>query len=111
MLNEGIVVNDAAALVRSEMARQIRALGSTTPDEMEQAVFHALTGHQREDVDWALDDNQAGYYTWVKSFDVLVGELVEDGYIRVTEPGRLVPTNAEPQIEYSHLMYPNAGSG
>jgi hypothetical protein len=107
MLNEGFIVNDTASLVKSEMVKQIRQLGPTTPDEFERSVFKALTGHDREDVDWEIKDNQAGYYTWLKSFDQLVNELVEDGYIVVEEnPDRLVPTEADPDIDYSHLAYP-----
>jgi hypothetical protein len=111
MLNEGIIVNDAAALVKSEMVRQIRRLGPATPDDLERAVFKALTGHDREEVDWDLEDNQAGYYTWLKSFDDLITELIEDGYVRIEEPGRLVPTEAESNGEYSHLVYPSGPSG
>ena len=83
MLNEGLIVNDTTALVKSEMVNQIRRLGPTTPDELERAVFRSITGHEREEVDWDIKDNQAGYYSWVKSFDQLISELVEDGYIRV----------------------------
>ena len=39
MLNEGIIVNDAASLVKSAMIDQIRLLGRATPDELERAVF------------------------------------------------------------------------
>ena len=110
MLNEGIIVNDSAALVKSEMVKQIRRLGSCTPDTFERAVFKALTGHEREEVDWDVADNQAGYYTWLKSFDQLTKELVEDGYVREEEGGRLVPTEAEPHGQYSHLVYPKGPS-
>lgn len=103
MLNEGIIVNDTTALVKSEMVKQIRRLGDTTPDELERAVFKALSGHDREEVNWDLADNQAGYFTWLKSFDQLIEELVEDGYILVEGPNRLVRTEADPIIEYSHL--------
>jgi hypothetical protein len=106
MLNEGLIVNDTKALVKSEIVNQIRHLGSTTPDELERAVFKSLVGHEREDVDWDIQDNQAGYYTWMKSFDGLITELIEDGYILVEEPGTLVPTEAEPVSEYSHVVYP-----
>jgi hypothetical protein len=106
MLNEGLIVNDTKALIRSEIVNQIRRLGPTTPDELERAVFKSLVGHDREDVDWDVEDNQAGYYTWVRSFDQLVNELVEDGYIRTEEPDALVPTETEPVSEYSHLVYP-----
>ncbi len=107
MLNEGIIVNNSAALVKSEMVKQIRRLGPTTPDQFERTVFRALTGHDRDEVDWEIEDNQAGYYTWLKSFDELIGELVEDGYIRIEDEG-LVPTDAEPHGEYSQLVYPQA---
>ena len=111
MLNEGLIVNDTTALVKSEIVNQIRRLGPTTPDELERAVFQALTGHSREEVDWDIADNQAGYFTWMKSFDRLIGELVEDGYILVeTEPHRLVPAEVDPHSEYSHLVYPPAPS-
>jgi len=111
MLNEGIIVNDTTALVKSEIVSQIRRLGPTTPDELERAVFKALSGHDREEVDWEIPDNQAGYFTWLQSFDQLIGELVEDGYILVEkaeddESRTLVPTEAEPHGEYSHLVYP-----
>ena len=110
MLNEGLIVNNTMVLVKSEIVNQIRRLGPTTPDELERAVFKSLVGHDREAVDWDDEGNQAGYYTWVKSFDQLVHELIEDGYILAQEPGSLVPTEAEPLSEYSHLVYPPAPS-
>ena len=103
MLNEGLIVNDSAALVKSEIVRQIRRLGSCNPDELERAVFEALVGRSREEVDWEIEDNQAGYYTWVQSFDGLVQELIADGYILSEKPGTLVPTEAEQVSEYSHV--------
>jgi len=81
MINEGIVGDDSKSAVRSEMVNQIQKLGRATPDQWERAVFESLTGGKREDVDWSVEDNQAGYRTWVKSFDGLIGELVEDGFI------------------------------
>ena len=110
MLNEGLIVNDTTALVKSEIVNQIRRLGPTTPEDLERAVFRALTGHDRDEIDWDVEDNKAGYYTWMKSFDQLVGELVEDGYIRVEEDQGLVPTDALPHVEYSHLVYPKGPS-
>ena len=98
MLNEGLINSDTAALVKSGIVNQIRRMGPTTPDELERAVFKGLTGHDREEVDWDVQDNQAGYYTWAKSFDRLVGELIEDGYIRVDEGQRLVPTEPQPGL-------------
>jgi len=111
MLNEGIIVNDTKSLVKSEIVSQIRRLRRANPDELERAVFRALTGHDREDVDWEIEDNQAGYYAWIKSFDQLVVELIEDGYIVSEEPSALVATEAEPQVQFSHLVYPSNGSG
>jgi len=110
MLNEGIISSDAKVLMKSEMLRQLWQLRAVTPDLWEQRVFHALTGQTREDVDWSFEDNQAGYYTWIKSFDGLIEELVEDGYVAVeTHPdgGRtLRATDVDPQIALSPLVAP-----
>lgn len=106
MLNEGIIANTAATIVKSEMIRQLRTLGPTTPEVWERNVFRALTGHDHEDVDWSIEGNQAGYYTWIRSFDQLIEELIEDGFVRVEEtPGTsertLAPVPAEDPIDYS----------
>ena len=113
MLNEGIIKSDARILVKSEMIRQIRGLGPTTPDAWERAVFKALTGHDREDVDWDIEDNQAGYFTWLKSFDQLIEELIEDGYVLAeqVEGGNertLIPAETPPPLEWSQMVYPSA---
>jgi hypothetical protein len=111
MLNEGIITNDARSLVKSEMIRQLRMLGETTPEIWERRVFRALTGHSRRDVDWEFEDNQAGYYTWIKSFDGLIDELVEDGYAKVVEnedrTRTMVAVETDPAIEYSYMAYPS----
>lgn len=107
MLNEGLIVNDTAALLKSQIVNEIRRLGPCTPDDLERAVFKALAGGGREDVDWEIEDNQAGYYAWLKSFDQLVGELVEDDYIIVNDKKELVPTESLPADQYSHLTYPS----
>lgn len=106
MSHEGVIVDDTAAVVKSEIINQIRRLGPTTPDELERATFQGLVGRRREDIDWDVKDNQAGYFTWLKSFDQLVGELVEDDYIRVeksagTDRRTLVPTEESPDSGYS----------
>ena len=110
ILNEGIVNSDAKTLVKSEMIRQLARLKNTTPDEWERNVFESLTGHKREDVDWGLQDNQAGYYTWIRSFDDLIGELEEDGYVHTsTVDGNrkiLIANEIDPSIDYSQLIYP-----
>ena len=113
MLNEGIIVNSAAALVKSEMVNQIRRLGRATSDNFEKAVFKALTGHDREEVDWDIEDNQAGYYTWLKSFDQLIEELVQDDFILVETQGNgsdkvLKPAENLPTVDYSQLVYPQS---
>jgi hypothetical protein len=85
------------------MIRQIRELGPTTPQIWEKKVFEALTGRKRDEIDWEVNDNQAGYYLWIRSFDELVEELIEDGYVRVNEidaSGRrvLAPLQADPGL-------------
>lgn len=112
MLNEGIVFNDTKSLVKSQIVREIRRLGPTNPDELERAVFQALTGLRREDVNWEYEDNHAGYYLWVKSFDQLLDELVDDGYIRVEKLGtpgtrRLHPVETEHDPLVSQAIYPS----
>ena len=97
MSNEGLIVNSTAAQVKSEIVNQIRNLGRATPDALERAVFEAVVGREREEVDWSVEDNQAGYYTWVKSFDQLITELVEDGYVVSGAEGMLLPTPEEPE--------------
>ena len=110
MLNEGIITNSARSLVKSEMLRQLSRLRETTPQQWEGRVFRALTGHRREDVDWEFEDNQAGYYTWIKSFDSLIDELIEDGYVRVehNEDGSrtLWANEVDPPVDYSYMAYP-----
>ncbi len=106
MLNEGIIVNDAKSLVKTAIVKQIRRLHRATPEELEQAVFMALVGHPKEEVDWDVEDNQAGYYSWLMSYDQLISELIEDGYMIKEAPAMLVATEADPDMEYSHLVYP-----
>ena len=83
MLNEGIITNDTTALVKSEMVRQLRELGETTPEQWENATFEAFTGSKRDEIDWEVEDNKAGYYLWLKSFDNFIQELVDEGYATV----------------------------
>jgi hypothetical protein len=111
MLNEGLIVNDTTALVKSEIVKQVRNLQRTTPAELQRAVFTTLVGHGPEEVDWDVEDNQAGYHAWIKSFDRLIHELIEDGYIVTEDPDILVATEAERTSAYSHLVYPPDPSG
>lgn len=111
MLNEGIITSDARALVKSEMIRRLQQLGPTTPDEWERSVFRALTGHDREEVDWKIEDNQAGYYSWIKSFDGLIEELIVDGYVRSEQVAEgdertLIPVPVDDAVDYSQMVYP-----
>jgi hypothetical protein len=103
MQNEGVIHEDTKIRAKSEMIRQIRELGPTTPQIWEKRVFEALTGRKRDEIDWEVEDNQAGYYLWIRSFDELVEELIEDGYVRVNEidsNGRrvLAPLQTDPGL-------------
>jgi hypothetical protein len=114
-LNEGIVMSDSKILMKSEMLRQLALLKETTPDEWERSVFESLTGHKREDVDWGFEDNHAGYYTWVLSFDHLISELEEDGYVRVADADGsrkvLMATESDAPQDYSQFVYPSKPKG
>jgi hypothetical protein len=114
-LNEGVVSEDSKIQVKNEMIRQLRTMGAADPDAWERAVFEAMTGHTREDVDWDVEDNQAGYHLWIKSFDGLIEELVDDGYVR-EERGEgdarvLRPTSSEPDLQMSQVVYPGPEAG
>lgn len=104
MLNEGMTTGDLSTDVKSVMIREIRALGRTDSDKWERAVFEALTGQSRDEVDWDIEDNKAGYFTWIKTFDGLVRELVDDGYVKLeveNDKPVLVPVDRDPEIGYS----------
>jgi hypothetical protein len=111
VLNEGIIINDTKNLLKSEMIRQIHRLRSTDPEAWSRSVFEGITKMSLDDVDWNFQDNKAGFYTWIRSFDQLVVELIADGYIREVEDevtGHMIlePTRTDPPIEYSHQVYP-----
>ena len=112
MINEGIIANDSKILVKSEMIKSLSKLGRTSPLDWEREVFRTLTGHEQTDVDWSVEDNHAGYYTWIKSFDQLIEELIDDGYARVsTEDGNggtraIEPIDTDTIPEFSQLVYP-----
>jgi hypothetical protein len=114
-LNEGIVGSDTKIQMKSEMLKQLDHLKETTPDEWERAVFESLTGQKREDVDWDIPDNHAGYYTWIRSFDQLINELEEEGYVKVVEQSgnhkKLQKTEWDPAMHPSQLIYSNQNSG
>jgi hypothetical protein len=105
MLNESTIVDTPRITIKSEMIRQLERLKKTTPEAWERATFKALLGYTREDIDWSLEDNQAGYYSWIRTFDRLLSELIEDGYVRVEDTGIgdervlvAVPPEPGPQI-------------
>jgi hypothetical protein len=112
MLNEGIVTTDTTTAMKSEMIRQLRKLGRATPDAWERAVFTSLTGQTREDVDWEVEDNQAGYRTWIKAFDELAQELIEDGYGRLEKGAGgervIVAESVDPSVGWSEIAYRTA---
>jgi len=104
MLNEGNITTDNKASIKSVMVDELRKLEETSPDTLERAVFKTLTGHDREEIDWDFEDNQAGYYTWIKAFDRLITELVEDGYALVEERSGervLKPAPVDPTSNWS----------
>jgi hypothetical protein len=113
MLNEGLLVNTTTAVMKTQMLRSLAELGPTTPDDWERAVFKAVTGHDREEVDWGSEDNQAGYFTWIKSFDNLVEELAEDGFVQVEDLGggqrRLSPVETDPDLDWAKLVHERKG--
>lgn len=81
MHNEGTVTESTRTEILTQMILQLENLERATPDQWERSVFQAVTGGSREDVDWDVEDNHAGYFLWLKSFDELAAELVEDGYV------------------------------
>jgi len=111
ILNEGVIFTDTSAAMKSEMIRQLDLLKETTPTEWEKAVFESLTGYRRDDVDWDVPGSQAAYYMWIRSFDSLISELKEEGYVNVVEKGanRKVLRKAEgdPKLEFSQFVYPH----
>jgi len=107
-INEGIIGSDTKIAMKSEMLKQLNVLKETTPDEWERAVFESLTGHRRDDVDWDVPDNHAGYYAWIRSFDQLIVELEDEGYVKVADQNGnhkvLKKTDWDPAIDYSQLV-------
>jgi hypothetical protein len=113
MLNEGIVQPDARQLMKTEMIREIHELGSATPVRWQHAVFKRCTGEDFSELDWDFEDNKAGAFLWTKSFDQMVKELVEDGFVREAEDEStgeavIVPVDVDPDIDWSKFVYPEA---
>jgi hypothetical protein len=99
--------------MKTQMLRSLAELGPTSPEAWERKVFKAVTGHDRDEVDWDHEDNQAGYFTWLKSFDNLINELVEDGFVKVEDLGdgqrRLWPVETDPNLDWSKLVHQSKG--
>jgi hypothetical protein len=111
MLDEGTTLTSTPATLRSAMVRQIVRLGHATADEWERAVFESIIGGRREDVDWEFQDNQAGYYMWLKSFDRYARQLVADGFVDVVvrDGQRLfLAFETDPPIDWSAFPLPAA---
>jgi hypothetical protein len=111
MLNEGIVKPDIRQLMKTEMIRELHALGGATPSDWQEAVFKRMTGEEFSELDWDFEDNHAGAFLWTKSFDELIQELVEDGFVREAEGENsaapfLVPEDVDPDINWSKFVYP-----
>lgn len=107
MAEKATTEKDSATAVKEEILKQIQGSEGTSPDHLEKSVFKALTGGSREDVDWSIEDNQAGYYLWVKSFDQMLAELIDLEYLRLetdSATGRrtLFPGEKEPDDQISH---------
>ena len=112
MLNEGIIRPDIRQLMKTEMIRELHELGGATPLHWQHAVFKRCTGEDFSELDWEVEDNKAGYFMWTKTFDGLITELEEDGYLTVEkeEDGSvLVSTEKQPDIEVSQMNYPRPG--
>jgi hypothetical protein len=111
MLNEGIIQPDTRQLMKTEMIRELHELGGATPLHWQHAVFKRCTGEDFTELDWDFEDNKAGAFLWTKSFDQLVEELVEDGFVREAEDEHtgeaiLVPVDVDPEIDWSRFVYP-----
>ena len=112
MINEGIVRPDVRQLIKTEMIRELHELGSTTPLDWQHAVFKRCTGEDWSEVDWDFEDNKAGAFLWTKSFDQLIVELVEDGFVREardeeTGETHLEPVDTDPNLNWSRFVYPS----
>ena len=112
MLNEGIVKPDVRQLMKTEMIRELHQLGSATPLRWQHAVFKRCTGEDFASLDWDHEDNKAGAFLWTKSFDQLIGELVEDGFVLEAQDESsgeaiLVPVDVDPDIDWTRFVYPS----
>jgi hypothetical protein len=106
MINEGRIVEDRKARVRSVMVQEIRRLGPTTANEWQEKTYQALTGIAPENLDLSDEETGKVYFTWVRTFDGLVDELIDDGYVTLQErEGEwvLVPTAEEEATHFASV--------
>jgi len=108
MVNEGVVISSSATELRSQMLTELERLGAADADAWEQAVFTALTGANRNAVDWDIEDNQAGYNLWIKAFDQLIQELIDDGFVLLVDGAqrserRFTLRDIDPPVEFDRL--------
>jgi len=110
MVNEGTIVNSDEALMKSNMVQQLANLGEATPEDLQRAVFRVLTGHRWEDVDWDREDNQAGAFLWIRTFDEFLAELAADGYVRTEQHGDklvVVANEHDEPLDFSQVGFLN----
>ena len=111
MLNEGIIKPDTRQLMKTEMIQELHQMGGATPLRWQHAVFKRCTGEDWAEVDWSYEDNKAGAFLWTKSFDQLVEELVDEGFVCQAQDESsgeaiLVPAEVDPEIDWSRFVYP-----
>jgi hypothetical protein len=99
MLNEGTVVGTPANRIKAEVVKHVRMQGPVSQADLEQAVFRGVTGHDRDEVDWNVEENRLGYAAWTESLRQLIGELVDDGHLEVDEEQRFTAVETEPATQ------------
>jgi hypothetical protein len=109
VVNEGIVRPDIRQLMKTEMMRELQELGGATPQRWQEAVFKRITGEEFSELDWDFEHNHAGAFLWTRSFDELIRELVEDGFVRDGESKdsterMIVPVDSDPEINWSRFV-------
>jgi hypothetical protein len=110
MSDEGAIINDTRALMKSEMLNQLHRMGPSTPENWQKAVFELLTQHNLDDVDGDVEGSQAGPDTWFRAFDALTEELIEDGYAQAGVVGKqriITPTLSDGALDVSQLVDPS----
>ena len=81
---EGRISHAIRKATTADLMRQLGQLGAASADAWERAVFTALNGRLREDLDLELDENRTEYGVWIRSFDRLKAQLLANEQVRVT---------------------------